>query len=344
MSTPSPRDPARRRLCAALASLPPLAVGLVPRSAWASPALVRESRLLMGTRVDVVAQGDGAAAAARIAVAAAFDEMARLERMMSRYRDDNPLAELHRRAGRASVRLPAEMLRVLHMGQQAAQRSGGAFDMTVGAYAAWRFDGAASELPDAHTLRAQQRLVDHRQLQLDMDAGQAYLARPGMKLDLGGVAKLPILEAGMAVLQAHGIRNAMLNGGGDVRVSGRLEDRPWRIGLRDPRAPQQLIGKLELQGEHWVAASGDYERGFWRDGRYYHHVIDPASGQPSAGLRGVALVAPGFEAINGLGAALMVKGLEAGRPLLPPGADALLVPSGTASPWMTPDMARRLQA
>lgn len=329
--------PDRRRLMAA--ALPVLAVGLLPRAAWSSPAVVRASRPLMGTQVDIVAQGLDAA----VAVEAAFGEMARLEQMMSRYRPANPLDMLHRAAGGVAVALPAEMMQVLAMAQRMAGRSSGAFDVTVGAYDGWRFDRAQPHLPGEARLRAERRLVDHRALELDLAAGTARLRHPGMKLDLGGIAKLPILEAGLGVLRAHGIEHAMLNGGGDVRTSGRLLGRPWRVGLRDPRAPQRLLGRLELDGDGWVAASGDYERGFWHAGRYYHHVLDPRTGHPSAGLRGATLVARAMEDLNGLGAALMVLGAERGPALLGPRVEALLVAADRPAPWMTPGLARRLQ-
>lgn len=332
-ATRPPRDAARRRLLKA--TLPALAVGLLPRAAWSDPVLSRASRPLMGTWVDIVAEGPAPA------LQAAFDEMERLAHMMSRYRPANPLDALQRAAGRDAVVLPPEMLDVLAMAQRLSARSDGAFDITVGAYEDWRFDPARPQWPAPATLRAERRLVGYRELLLEPAAGLARLRRPGMKLDLGGIAKLPILEAGLAVLRAHGIANALLNGGGDVRCSGCLRGRPWRVGLRDPRAPQRLLGRIALEGDAWVAASGDYERGFWHDGRYYHHILDPHSGLPSRGLHGVALVARALEALNGLGTALMVLGPRAGRALLTPGVDALLV--GDGDPWMTPGMARRLQ-
>lgn len=163
-----------------------------------------------------------------------------------------------------------------------------------------------------------------------------------MRIDLGGIAKLPILEAGMRVLRGYELAGAMVNGGGDVLVSGQLRGRDWRIGLRDPRAPQRLLGMLTL-GDGVVAASGDYERCFVRDGRRYHHILDPRSGQPSRGIRGVALLAPSVVDLNGLGAALMVGGPAAAPGLLAarPKVDALIV-AADAPPWRSTGMARRL--
>ncbi|MGO4307180.1 FAD:protein FMN transferase [Cupriavidus sp. RAF12] len=187
-------------------------------------------------------------------------------------------------------------------------------------------------------------LVNYRDLLIDPGRGTAFLRRHGMRIDLGGIAKLPVLQAGMAaLLRHHDLAGAMINGGGDVLVSGQLQGHDWRIGVRDPLAPGRLIGALALS-EGVVASSGDYERAFVMAGRRYHHILDPRTGQPAAGPHGVTLVARGVEEINGLGAAIMVAGSRAGRRLLTPlrDVDALIV-AGDGQTWMSDGMATRLR-
>jgi thiamine biosynthesis lipoprotein len=186
--------------------------------------------------------------------------------------------------------------------------------------------------------------VNYRDLVINPTQSTAFLRKRGMRIDLGGIAKLPILQAGIRTLQQHGIRNAMLNGGGDVVVTGQLKGRDWRIGLRDPRAPDRILGTIDLN-EGFVAASGDYERFFIRDGHRYHHVLDPKTGRPTTGTHGVALVSRTPEAINGLGAAIMVAGASAGRGLLAPlkQVDALIVDSHQGL-WVSSGMAGRLHS
>jgi len=327
------------------AALPLLATALYLRPALADSQVQRASRPLMGTQLDITVQAADAEQR-RLALQAAFAEMERLAGMMSRYRAASLVAALQRAAGRAdeAVAVPAEMFAVLQMAKAMARRSGGAFDPTIGALAEWNFDPARPAMPTPAQLARELPLVDHRDLLLDERAMTAHLRRPGMRLDLGGIAKLPILAAGMQTLRRHGIEHAMLNGGGDVLVRGQLQGRDWRIGLRDPRAPAQLLGTLALS-EGWVAASGDYERCFERAGRRYHHILDPQSGQPSQGPHGVVLVARRLEAINGLGAAIMVAGTEAGRHWLAqtPEVDALIA-GRDGGLWQSAGMARRLGA
>ena len=338
--TPLPRlHQQRRRL---LASLPLLATGLWLTPALADPQVRQASRTLMGTRVDITVQGTNAAAS-DAAMAAAFTEMARLADMMSRYRLTSAVSALHLAAGLQPVAVAPEMMRVLAMARHMSERSQGAFDITVGAFQGWRFDAAQTSIPSAADIARELPLVNYRDLVLDTQAGKAFLRRRGMRVDLGGIAKLPILQAGLDTLRRQGIHNAMLNGGGDVLVQGQLQGRDWRVGLRDPRAPERILGVLALR-EGFVAASGDYERSFMHAGQRYHHILDPKTGQPTRGPHGVTLVSRNLEAINGLGAATMVAGADAGRGLLAslPGVDALIVEAHRPL-WLSSGMAARLQ-
>lgn len=339
--TRSPRlNQGRRRL---LAGLPLLATALFLKPALADPRVRQASRSLMGTRVDITVQASNADIP-EAAMAAAFAEMARLSDMMSRYRVSSAVSALHLAAGLQPVAVAPEMMDALKMARQMSERSQGAFDITVGAFHGWNFDPTQTIIPDAAEIARELPLVNYRDLILDEKSASAYLRRRGMRVDLGGIAKLPILQAGMQVLKRQGIADAMINGGGDVLVSGQLQGRDWRVGLRDPRAPERIVGVLDLR-EGFVAASGDYERCFVRNGRRYHHILDPKSGQPTLGPHGVALVSRKLEDINGLGAAIMVAGAEAGRRLLEPfkGVDALIVESDQRL-WLSPGMAKRLHA
>lgn len=340
---PSSADAGRRRL---LGALPLLATAAWLRPALADPRVVQQSRVLMGTRVEITVEGRNAASSGA-ALAAAWAEMARQADLMSRYRADNAVRALQLAAGLQPVVVAPELMQVLKTARQVSEYSNGAFDITVGAFSGWGFDPAQTVIPSADEIRRQLSLVNYRDVLIDESGSRAYLRRRGMRIDLGGIAKLPILEAGLRVLQSRGLAGAMINGGGDVLVSGQLQGRDWRIGLLDPRAPREpqgLLGLIALS-DGVVAASGDYERCFVRDGRRYHHILDPRSGQPSSGVRGVALVARRVADLNGLGTALMVGGPAARTRLLAgrPQVDALIVASNAAPPWMSAGMARRLQ-
>jgi len=347
--------PNRRRLLGALGRL---AGGtLLLPALWPLPLVARTEahhsrRLLMGTWVDL-SVADSAQPGLDQAVQDAFDTMGRLAGEMSRFAPDSRLAELNRQAGRRPVVMPAGMLSLLHVAQRLNTTTAGAFDITVGRLTAGPGGLAEHEIPDDNTVNRALIHIKSSHLKLDTSRQTAYIDDPLTQLDLGGIAKLPILEAGLNVLARRSITGAMLNGGGDVLCSARADGQPWRIGLRNPAQPDRLLAVLPLRAGA-VASSGDYERYVPHQGLRYHHIIDPATGRPSRGVHGVSLVAAQVAQVNGLGTAAMVAGMAQGAALLQQAgvrralmmgsdgqlwvssalAQALLPPTGTADrPW-----------
>lgn len=308
----------------------------------AGVARVDDARPLMGTVVEITAEA-GDKAALRAAVEAAYREMARLIDMMSHYDPKSVVSAINDAAGARPVRVPSELMEVLTTAQRISERSAGAFDITVGSLRGWRFRADDPRLPSPEEIAAQLAKVNYRKLALDRRAGTAFLAESGMRVDLGGIAKLYILRAGMRVLEQQGVTRAMVNGGGDVVTLAPDGGRPWRVGVRDPRAPQRLLGVIEI-ARGIVASSGDYERSFVKDGVRYHHILDPRTGLPSSGPRGVTLVAPDLESVNAMGVVIMVLGKDRGVQLInsTPGLDGLIVDrDGTL--WMSQGFRARLK-
>lgn len=300
-------------------------------------ARVHEARPLMGTVVEMTAEGLEESEL-HAAAGAAWREMARLSDMMNHYDPASAVSALGAAAGLRAVAVPPELAEVLAMARAMSERTQGAFDVTIGALTGWRFRPGEARLPSAAEVAAQRYRVDYRKLKLDPAARTAFLAERGMRLDLGGIAKVYILRAGLRVLESRGAARAMLNGGGDVIAHGG----GWRVGVRDPRAPQTLLGVLELD-RGAVLSSGDYERYFEKDGRRYHHILDPRTGYPAEGPRGVTLFAEDYVAINGLTVAIMVLGKDAGVRLIAatPGVEGLIVDRDGAL-WMSEGFRRRL--
>jgi len=314
-------------------------------AALSAAAPLHEARPLMGTVVEVsVEPPAGGEAQAHAAIDAAYREMSRLSDMMNRYDPRSVVSAINDAAGRRAVHAPPELMAVLAMAQAMSARSDGAFDVTVASLRGWRFRADDPRMPSAAEIAAQLPLVDWRKLRLDAHAQTAFLAERGMRIDLGGIAKLFIVHAGMQVLERQGITRALLNGGGDVDVIGGSRARPWRVGVRDPRVPERLLGALQLE-RGFVVTSGDYERAFLRDGRRYHHILDPRTGMPATGPHGVTLTGERLEDLNGLGVAIMVRGKADGARWLTenPRIDGLIVDADHGV-WMTPGFRARFQA
>lgn len=308
-----------------------------PRPEW-----LTESRLVMGTAVKIVAEGPGRAELAR-AVDAAFLEMGRLSDTMNHYDSTSAVSAINDAAGVRPVTVPPELMTVLEMAQRTSARTGGAFDITVGGLRGWRFDPERPAWPTAARIAVMRPLVNYRRLRLDAQTRTAYLEKRGMRIDLGGIAKLYILHAGMRVLAQHGVAHALIDAGGDVEARGTTQGRPWRIGIRDPHTPQSLYAVVEITAG-FVVSSGDYERYFIKDGKRYHHILDPRTGYPATGPHHVTLVAESLETVNGLSAAIMVMGATAGRALIErtPGLEGLIV-DRDGGVWTSPGLAARLR-
>ena len=341
----------RRRFALAVPMLGSLGLLATP-SVWANAAhahaatpLQRASRVLMGTQVDMVVHGASSSAPAlQAAMERAFAHMQTLEAMMSRFRSDSVLQQINAQAGKAAVTVAPEMMAVLGQARSVWHASNGAFDPTVGALAAWRFEPGVQAMPSTAQISQALQHIGADKLQLSASNNTARLTQSGMALDLGGIAKLPILAAGLAALQAQGVENALINGGGDVVTMGLNQGKAWRIGIRDPRQPSQLLGAVAIEGQGVVASSGDYERCFERDGQRYHHVLNPRTGWPTTQVHGVALVARDVAAVNGWGTALMVQGPAAAPAWSQRHPEvALLLADRDGQVWQNASMAQQLQ-
>jgi FAD:protein FMN transferase len=334
-------SPGRRRVALAASMGACLAAWPIAGQSSAEPVRLRESRPLMGTQVDIAAVHDDPAQL-RAAQVAAFERMSALVSVMSHYEPTSRVAAINLSAGLQPVPVERELMQVLAMARRVSQSSSGAFDVTIGSVGRWHFDARHPQMPTHGYISAHLPDVDWRNLVLDERAGTAYLTRRGMRIDLGGIAKLPILQAGLETLRQHGIRNALVNGGGDVVAMTEGAARPWRVGIRDPRRPDRLLATLDVQ-DGFVASSGDYERFFVRDGKRYHHVLDPKTGYPAQGPHGVTLVGRDLDSVNGIGTAAMVLGASAGRDLIrgTRGVEALIA-GGDGGLWVTPELRRRL--
>ena len=301
----------------------------------------QESRPLMGTLVDIVTEGTDPARLVS-ATDAAYVEMARLSDMMNHYNPDSVVSAINNNAGVRPVAVPVELMQVLLRAQSMSQFTDGAFDITVGSLKGWRFSSDHPVMPDPKSIAALLPLVNYRNLVLDESAGSAFLRRKGMRIDLGGIAKLYILNAGIDVLKKNQVTHAMINGGGDVAVIGSHHGRPWRIGIRDPLNPDRLYAAVELHNG-FVVSSVDYERYFDRGGRRYHHILDPKTGYPTQGPRAVTLISEDINWVNGLSSSIMVMGMARGREIIDrnPTMQGIIF-DRDGSVWVSPVLERRL--
>ncbi len=285
---------------------------MISAAAARSERLVRRARPMMGTLVGISARGEDPAALERV-IRDTFAEMARLEELLSEFRPDSDVCRVTRAAGSLPVRVCPELIEILTIAESVARATGGAFDCTWAALSPlWKLGDEPFVPPDACAIAAARQLVDHRAVLLDCERQTVLLARAGMRLGLGGVAKAFIAERGADFAVARGVRDVLVDAGGDLVARGQNGGRPWRVGVRHPRVPGALIALVELRDES-VVTSGDYERFVELDGQRFHHLLDPRSGAPAWHSQSATVIAPRGALADALATGLFVLG-RAGLP------------------------------
>ena len=293
--------------------------------------VVERARVSMGSELRLTAWTADELAAAD-AFEAAFAEFDRLDALMSVWREGSDIRRLNAAAGVERVRVSPEVIEVLRVAAEVGDWTGGKFDVTFGALSdVWKFDhDQDNQVPTREAINVRLPRIDYRALELDAASSTAYLERKGMRAHLGGIGKGYAVDRSASILRSKGLRDFMIQSGGDLYVSGRRGDRPWRIGIRDPRGPvDRSIAAIDLT-DAAVSTSGDYERFFIRDGRRYHHILDPDSGEPARGCRSVTIVAERSTLADALSTGVFVVGPEAGMALIEklPGVEGVIVSAG----------------
>jgi FAD:protein FMN transferase len=294
------------------------------------PPVDARSRDMMATRVTIAIAGAPDALRER-AFAAAFAAFERVEVAMNEWRPGTPLALVNAGAGaRRGVAAPADLCDALRSGLDGARRTGGLFDPTWAAVKdLWRFDAShRGTVPPRAALARACALVSWRDVKLEprADGCTVRLARKGMRLGLGGLAKGWGVDRAVARLRALGLADFFVQAGGDLYAGGRRGTRPWRVGIRDPRGEaDDVLGLVELFDAAF-STSGDYERWFEVDGVRYHHLLDPRTCEPARASEQVTILAPTAIQAEVLTKAAFIRGGEAGVALAErEGASAVIV-------------------
>ena len=262
------------------------------RDAAGGARLVERAGVVMGSELRLTAWTVDEAAA-RAAFDAVFAEFERLEAQMSTWRPNSDVLRVNAAAGVQAVAVAPDVREVLRRARQISEWTDGTFDVTFGALTdVWKFDhDQDNSIPTPQAIRARLPLIDYRQIEIDDRAGTVFLKRTGMKIHLGGIGKGYAVERALGILRRAGLRDFMIQAGGDLYVGGHKDGRPWRLGINDPRgAAGQSFATVDLT-DSTFSTSGDYARFFMKDGVRYHHILDLSTGQPARLCRSVTIVA-----------------------------------------------------
>ena len=282
----------------------------------------------MGTRFRIVVYA-ATAQAASLASSAAFERIARLDAIMSDYRETSELMSLCRQDAGKKVRVSEDLFRVLVRSQELAKRSEGAFDVTVGPLIKlWRRARRTGELPDKPRLAEALASTGYTRLHLDPQDRSARLDKSGMSLDLGGIAKGYAADEAMAVLKEHGISRSLVAAGGDIAVGAPPPGKDgWAIAIAQLESVDAPLSRYLLLHDAAVSTSGDANQNVEIGGVRYSHIVDPRTGIALTGRSSVTVVAPDCTTSDGLATAASVLGPQEGMKLIDStaGAAALFV-------------------
>ena len=280
-----------------------LAIGTTPaRAEW----MARDDAI-MGTRISVELSADNAAQGSA-AIDAVMAEMRRIDELMSHYKPASELSQINLRAATEPVHVDRELFDLLKLSLHFSEITDGAFDITY-AGVGRLYDYRAHIKPTEAQIQAALPTVNWHNLILDPDKLTVKFARPGMRIDVGGIGKGYAVDRCIAILQSLGFHHALVTAGGDSRIIGDRDGRPWIIGIRHPDDPNKIVTRLPLV-DTAMSTSGDYYRFFDANGVRYHHIIDPRTGHSASKVRSATILGPTATETDGLSKTAFVLGAE----------------------------------
>jgi thiamine biosynthesis lipoprotein len=229
--------------------------------------LASRSRPLLGTVVEIQLPGP-LDADTEAAVAAALDEMARVERLLAPWRAGG---------GPSSAAESLEVDHLLERGREVTRESGGALDLRMRDWVElWGFETRPRK-PADQALDSLARVRVRREPKADL-----------REFTFGCVAAGYALDRALAVLKERGVARALVNAGGEVGCLGS----GWSVGVQDPRRPEALLDVVALDEGRCLSTSADTESRFQAEGREWHHLLVPATGRPARDCQSVTVLAP----------------------------------------------------
>jgi len=273
------------------------------RAEW----LERVADGIMGTRIAVELWAEDKNSG-NDAIEAVLAEMRRVDAVMSTYKPASELSVVNARAADTPVTITPELFDLLATALDYSRVTHGAFDITY-ASVGYMYDYRRHVRPTNEQIQDALPGIDYRHVLLDRNARTVRYARPGVKIDLGGIAKGHAVDRGIAILQGRGIKHCLVTAGGDSRIVGDRFGQPWIVGIRHPDRKDEVIARIPLEDDA-ISTSGDYERYFDENGKRYHHILDPRTGQSASKVRSATVIGPTATRTDGLSKTAFVLGAE----------------------------------
>lgn len=253
---------------------------------------------------------------AETAMDRAFSEIDKLDKLLNFFSEKSELSGINKKAGIAPVAVSQDTLDLIEKSLQASEKTGGAFDATIGPVVSlWDFPNNPVKPPPAASIREKLKLVNYKWVVIDKAKSTVFLKEKGMLLDLGGIAKGYAADRAVEALKGRGIKSGLVSVAGDIKAFGLKPDGgEWLVGIKNPRQKDredEIIATVRLR-DTAISTSGDYERYFIAAGKRYHHIIDPKTGYPAEGCQSVSIVTKDGFNTDAFSTGIFVLGPEKG--------------------------------
>lgn len=248
------------------------------------------------------------------AITDAVKEIKRITAVFSEWEPTSSISAINNNAGRHAIKVEPEVFRLISEAIHISRLSQGKFDITFkSAGKLWNF--RQHIIPSNNELKKAVGAIDYRKVILDKEEQTVFLTNTHTQIGLGGIAKGYAIDRAAQVMRQAGFEVFYINAGGDLYASSGTQGKRWKVGVQDPDDDNKLIALIPIANAA-VATSGDYERYFEQDGVRYHHIIDPATGQPARLSRSVTIISARAYMADALATAVFVLGPEQGMALI----------------------------
>lgn len=279
--------------------------------------------ILMGSRfiftVEAENESEGNAA-----ILAAIAEVNRIEQLISSWNPESETWKINSAAGKKPVIVEKELFDLISRCRKISDLTSGAFDISFGSIDTniWHFTGKMKSLPSREKALASVRLINYQNIIQNEEDHSIFLKEEGMRIGFGAIGKGYAAEQAKKILLEKGIKNGVVNAGGDLTVWGK----PRIIGIADPAKKELPFSRLEI-ADKAIVTSGNYEKFITLDGKKYSHIINPKTGLPALGLQSVTIIGENAELADALATAVFVMGSGPGVFLIDqiPGYEAIII-------------------
>lgn len=271
---------------------------------------------LMGTRFEFIISAEDSMFAYN-QIKNAENEVKRIEKLISSWKDNSETALINKNAGIKPVKVSDELFGIIKRALFISKLTEGAFDITYAAAdAVWKFNNKEVVFPDSLTVKNMLSKIGYKKVIIDEKNKTVFLSEKGMKIGFGAIGKGYSADKVKKMLIENGVKSGIVDAGGDIITWGKQPNgKDWTIAVKNPMNKNKVFAVLPVSNKA-VVTSGDYEKFFIYENKKYTHIINPKTGYPTSGLISVTIFAESAELADALATGVFILGRDTGLNLI----------------------------